>query len=136
MTPRIRFVSFVSFVGLRVREQELLRLGISLPGLENRHAAVAELPALGLLTMAGRLPSEWSCSYHEVDKWEQRLVDQITDEDPCIVAISALTASVKEAYGFSNALRKRGIPTVIGGLHATACPDVRIFTFFHPGIFT
>jgi len=123
MTPRSRSVSFVSFVGLRVREQELLRLGISLPGLENRHAAVAELPALGLLTLAGRLPSEWSCSYHEVDKWEQRLVDQITDEDPGIVAISALTASVKEAYGFSNALRKRGIPTVIGGLHATACPD-------------
>ncbi|MGC2672570.1 MAG: cobalamin-dependent protein, partial [Candidatus Acidiferrum sp.] len=69
------------------------------------------------------MPSEWSCSYHEVDKWELTLVDQITDEDPCIVAISALTASVKEAYGFSNALRKRGIPTVIGGLHATACPD-------------
>lgn len=123
MTPRNRYVSFVSFVGLRVREQELLRLGISLPGLENRHAAVAELPALGLLTLAGRLSSEWSCSYHEVDSWERTLVDQIADGQPCLVAISALTASVKEAYGFSNALRKRGIATVIGGLHATACPD-------------
>jgi radical SAM superfamily enzyme YgiQ (UPF0313 family) len=123
MTPRDRYVSFVSFVGLRVREQELLSLGISLPGLANRRAAVAELPALGLLTLAGRLPSEWGCSYHEVDKWEQALVDQITDRHPCLVAVSALTASVKEAYGFSNALRKRGIATVIGGLHATACPE-------------
>lgn len=123
MTPRDRYVSFVSFVGLRVRERELLSLGISLPGIANRHAAVAELPALGLLTLAGRLPSGWDCSYHEVDKWEQTLVDQIAGENPCLVAISALTASVKEAYGFSNALRKRGIATVIGGLHATACPE-------------
>ena len=123
MTARNRHVSFVSFVGLRVREQELLSLGVTLPGLASRRAAVAELPALGLLTLAGRLPSEWSCSYHEVDKWEQTRVDQIADERPCLVAISALTASVKEAYGFSNALRKRGIATVIGGLHATACPD-------------
>jgi len=123
MTPRNRHVSFASFVGLRIREQELLSLGISLPGLADRHAAVAELPALGLLTLAGRLTTEWSCSYHEVDKWQQSLVDRIADEHPCLVAISALTASVGEAYGFSGALRKRGIATVIGGLHATACPD-------------
>lgn len=123
MDTRNRFVSFVSFVGLRIREQELLSLGITLPGLANRRAAVAELPALGLLTLAGRLSPEWDCSYHEVNEWEQTLVDQIAGEDPCLVAISALTASVEEAYGFSNALRKRGIATVIGGLHATACPD-------------
>ena len=123
MTPRDRYVSFVSFVGLRVREQELLSLGISLPGLTNRRAAVAQLPALGLLTLAGRLPSEWDCSYHEVDKWDQTLVNQIASGRPCLVAISALTASVKEAYRFSSALRQRGIATVIGGLHATACPE-------------
>jgi radical SAM superfamily enzyme YgiQ (UPF0313 family) len=123
VTGRNRHVALVSFVGLRVREQELLSLGIILPGLENRRAAVAELPALGLLTLAGRLPCEWRCSYHEVDRWDQTLVDQIADECPCLVAISALTASVKEAYRFSNAVRKYGIGTVIGGLHATACPE-------------
>jgi len=108
-------------VGLRVREQELLALGISLPGLGNRRAAVAELPALGLLTLAALMPPEWTCSYHEVDKWEEALIDQIAEEQPCLVAVSALTASIKEAYSFCNALRARGLPSVIGGLHATAC---------------
>lgn len=116
-------MTLVSFVGLRVRAEELLALGLRLPGLEKRRKAVAELPALGLLTLAGLMPSDWSCSYYEVDKWEQSLVDQIAEQQPCLVAVSALTASVNEAYGFCGALRRRGIPTVIGGLHATACPS-------------
>jgi radical SAM superfamily enzyme YgiQ (UPF0313 family) len=118
---RNRHVSFVSFVGLRVREVELLALGISLPGLGNRRGAVAELPALGLLTLAALMPPEWTCSYHEVDKWEEPLIDEIAEEKPILVAVSALTASIKEAYAFCNALRARGIPSVIGGLHATTC---------------
>jgi radical SAM superfamily enzyme YgiQ (UPF0313 family) len=118
---RKRHVSFISFVGLRVRERELLALGITLPGLGKRRAAVAELPALGLLTLAGLMPPDWTCSYHEVDQWEEALVDLIYEEQPCLVAISALTASIKEAYSFSRTLRARGILTAIGGLHATAC---------------
>jgi radical SAM superfamily enzyme YgiQ (UPF0313 family) len=125
-TSRNRHVAFVSFSGLRVREQELLALGIQLPGLGNRRAAVAELPALALLTLAGRLPPHWTCSYHEVDKWDERLVDGISDERPCVVAVSALTAAVNEAYGFCRAIRNRGMRNVIGGLHATACPDEAI----------
>jgi arylsulfatase A-like enzyme len=39
-----RHVSFVSFAGLRVREEELLALGITLPGLGDRKAAVGQLP--------------------------------------------------------------------------------------------
>lgn len=116
-------VAFVSFVGLRVREEELAELGISLPGLGNRLAAVAELPALGLLTLAAQIPPGWTCSYHEVDKWSEQLVDKISHESPCVVAISALTASILEAYGFSDTLRRRGMFTAIGGLHATACPN-------------
>ena len=122
MRSRSRHISFVSFVGLRVRERELLALGIRLPGLGNRRAAVAELPALSLLTLAGMMPPEWTCSYHEVDRWDGALVDRIVEEQPCLVALSALTASINEAYGFSAALRRREIRTVVGGLHATACP--------------
>ena len=108
-------------MGLRVRQRELLALGINLPGLGRRRTAVAELPALGLLTLAGLTPDDWTCSYHEVDKWEDALIDQIVQENPCFVAVSALTASIREAYSFIDALRIRGVPTVIGGLHATAC---------------
>lgn len=53
MTRTAQHVAFVSFVGLRVREQALLAIGITLPGLTDRQAAVAQLPALGLLTGCG-----------------------------------------------------------------------------------
>ena len=118
-----RHLALVSFSGLRVREQELLEIGITLPGLEKRKAAVAALPALGLLTLAGRMPAGWTCSYHEVDKWDQSIADQIAAEGPTLVAVSALTASIREAYGFCDALRSRRISTAIGGLHVTACPS-------------
>ena len=57
-------VAFVPFTGLRVGELEMLAFGMSLPGLEERGKALGELPALGLLTLAGMLGQEWSCSYH------------------------------------------------------------------------
>ena len=115
-------VTFVSFVGLRVRERELLALGITLPGLGDRKAAVAQLPALGLLTLAGMMPAGWTCSYHEADQWDDAFLDQIVAERPALVAVSALTAGVLEAYAFCAELRKRDVQTVLGGLHATACP--------------
>ena len=54
---------FVALSGFRVREQELLELGMTLPGFANRGAAIAALPALGPLTLAGMLPPDWSCRY-------------------------------------------------------------------------
>jgi radical SAM superfamily enzyme YgiQ (UPF0313 family) len=40
-----------------------------------------------------------------------------------LVAISALTASIEEAYALAAAIRGEGIAVVLGGLHVTACPD-------------
>ena len=57
-------VALVPFTGVRVREAEMLVLGMKLPGLQQRGAALAELPALGLLTLAGLNPDNWSASYH------------------------------------------------------------------------
>jgi hypothetical protein len=48
-------VALVPFTGFRVREADMLALGMTLPGLADRAAAVAQLPALGLLTLA-RIP--------------------------------------------------------------------------------
>ena len=45
-------VAFVPLSGMRVREEELLALGMSLPGLQPRARAIGQLPALGLLTLA------------------------------------------------------------------------------------
>jgi radical SAM superfamily enzyme YgiQ (UPF0313 family) len=115
-------VAMVPFTGFRVREAEMLALGMTLPGLAHRAAAVARLPALGLLTLAGLTPPDWTCSYHEAAQASESLADEVLRQRPTLVALSALTASVEEAYRFSGLLRRRGARVVIGGLHATACP--------------
>ncbi len=116
-------VTFVPLVGFRVREAEMLELGMSLPGLHDRARAIGQLPALGLLTLAGMLPHDWTCDYLPLDTIDQSAVDRILSGHPDLVAISALTASVLDAYRLSEKLRATGVRTVIGGLHATAMPD-------------
>lgn len=116
-------VAFIPLTGLRVRSAEMAELGMSLPGLQQRAAALSELPALGLLTLAGLTPEPWSCSWHAASGGRENLVDVVAETRPTLAAISALTASIDEAYQLSAALKERQIPVVIGGLHATACPE-------------
>jgi radical SAM superfamily enzyme YgiQ (UPF0313 family) len=115
-------VAFVPFTGLRICRPELLELGFSLPGLRRRGAALAELPALGLLTLAGMLPDDWTCSYHPAtDGASESLLETLLAERPTMVAISALTASVESAYVLASGLRAAGVQVVMGGLHVSAC---------------
>jgi radical SAM superfamily enzyme YgiQ (UPF0313 family) len=116
-------VTLVPLVGFRIREAEMLAFGMTLPGLQARGAAIGQLPALGLLTLAGMLPENWTCSYLPVQTVDGEAVDAIIAERPDLVAISALTASTLDAYGLSDRLRAAGLRTVIGGLHATSLPD-------------
>ena len=116
-------VTFVPLTGFRVREPEMLALGMSLPGLRDRARAIAELPALGLLTLAGMTIDPGTSSYLGIEHCTDASIDLIRRDRPDLVAISALTASIEEAYSLCRRLSEEGIPTVIGGLHATACPD-------------
>jgi radical SAM superfamily enzyme YgiQ (UPF0313 family) len=116
-------VTFVPLTGFRLREDELLALGMSLPGLATRANAIGQLPALGLLTLAGMLPEEWTCDYQPATSCDLELIERIAGQRPALVAISALTASIEEAYGLCDRLRERGLRTVLGGLHVTACPE-------------
>lgn len=95
-------VALVPFAGLRVADPELLALGLTLPGLQDRASALAELPALGLVTLAGMLPAHWACSYHPVSEAGDAILDQVLSERPALVAVSALTASIDDAYRFSG----------------------------------
>ena len=116
-------VAFVPLTGFRIVRPELLELGLTLPGLAARGKALAELPALGLLTLAGLLPANWSSSYHAAPAITDDLLQDVIATQPTLVAISALTASAVEAYRVGDRLRTAGCQTVFGGLHATACPD-------------
>lgn len=119
-------VAFVPLTGLRVQAEEILELGMTLPGLRERAEALAALPALGLLTLAGMTPHPWTCSYHQAARPSDETVQEIVRLRPTLAALSALTASIDEAYLLSSALRGQGVPVVLGGLHATACPEEAI----------
>lgn len=116
-------IALAPLTGLRVRSEKVLDLGMTLPGMRKRADALSQIPALGLLTLAGMTPPDWTVSYHDAARWDGALVDAIAATKPTLVAISALTASIEEVYAFSEVLRARRIATVIGGLHATVCPD-------------
>lgn len=53
------------------------------------------------------------------DRFETIPFDEPTD----LVAISVETYTAKRAYQIASAYRKRGVPVVMGGFHATLCPD-------------
>lgn len=116
-------VSLVALSGFRVRDEAMLELGMSMPSLGARAASIGALPALGLLTLGALTPKHWSQAYHEPRAIDDELVEQLAEERPTLVAISALTASIDEAYRLCALLRARHIPTIIGGLHATALPS-------------
>ena len=40
-----------------------------------------------------------------------------------MIAISSYSAQIKEAYQLADNCRDKGVPVVIGGLHATCLPD-------------
>ncbi|MAG94437.1 MAG: hypothetical protein CMJ48_11905 [Planctomycetaceae bacterium] len=116
-------VAFVTLSGFRVREQQLLELGMQLPGLQQRAAAIGALPALGPLTLAGLTPEHWTCSYHAVPRCDDALVETLVGQRPTLVAVSALTASIEEAYELCTRLRAENIRAAIGGLHASVHPS-------------
>lgn len=115
-------LALVALSGFRIREPEMLALGMRLPALAQRAGAVGALPSLGLLTLAGMTPPHWEVSYHETPRVTDELVHAIVSGGPTLVALSALTASILEAYALADRLRAEGLRVAIGGLHVTSCP--------------
>jgi len=113
-------IGFIAMSGVRVQDEELLALGLTLPGFVERSEVIASLPSLGLLTLAALTPDDIEVSYHEVDKIER---DRIPDLGFDLVAISTMTAQALDAYTLADEFREAGISVVIGGLHATCVPD-------------
>ncbi len=46
-------LGLVAMSGVRAHNEELTRLGLTLPGFVERNKIIASLPSLGLLTLAG-----------------------------------------------------------------------------------
>jgi radical SAM superfamily enzyme YgiQ (UPF0313 family) len=106
--------------GVRCRNEELLAMGLTLPGFVERSRVIASLPSLGLLTLAGMTPKEVELTYVEVPE-PATLAELPGDYDA--VAISSFTAQIKEAYELADRYRAAGVTVLMGGLHVTARPE-------------
>jgi radical SAM superfamily enzyme YgiQ (UPF0313 family) len=113
-------IGLIAMSGVRACDEELTRLGFSLPGFVERSKTIASLPSLGLLTLAGMTPDRHECVYEEVE--DLRKLEELPDGFD-LVAISSFTAQIREAYALADRYRARGVPVVIGGLHASVLPD-------------
>ena len=78
-------IGLIAMSGVRVCDDELLRLGLTLPGFVERSKTIASLPSLGLLTLAGMTPSKHDVLYIEVPDLSE--VDGVPGEFD-LVAIS------------------------------------------------
>ena len=55
--------------------------------------------------------------------YDDRLEPIPFDEPTDLVAISVETYTAKRAYQIASEYRRRGVPVVMGGFHATLCPE-------------
>ncbi len=77
----------------------------------------APFPPLSLLQVAALSPPEV-----HVTLVDEAVRDVDLGASPDLVGITAFTSSAPRAYEISSAFRARGIPVVLGGMHASACP--------------
>lgn len=112
-------VALISMSGVRVRSEELGKLGVSLPGFVQRGKVIASLPSLAALTLAAVTPPDVQFDYLEVD--DVKAHGLRSDYD--LIGLSSFTAMAYETYELADRYRAAGIPVVIGGLHATLMPE-------------
>lgn len=75
---------------------------------------------LSLLTLANVVPLHW-----EVNVVDENVRTPDYDEfpRPDLVGITAFTSQATRAYQLSRYFRDRGVPVVLGGIHASMCAD-------------
>jgi radical SAM superfamily enzyme YgiQ (UPF0313 family) len=113
-------IGLIAMSGTRACDEELMKIGLTLPGFIERSKVIASLPSLGLLTLAGMTPAEHECCYIEVTDIRTQLQ---LPSDFDLVAISSFSAQIFEAYELADNYRAKGIPVVMGGLHVSVLPQ-------------
>jgi len=75
---------------------------------------------LGLLTVAALTPGDWDVTV--IDE-NLGLRDYDSMLRPDLVGITAFTSQASRAYELAGQFRSRGVPVVMGGIHASMCPQ-------------
>lgn len=112
-------LGLIAMSGVKAENEEITKLGLTLPGFVERGKVIASLPSLGLLTLASLTPSEFEIDYIEIID----IQDEETLRPYDIVAISSFTAQIKQAYILADRYRAMGTKVLMGGLHVSALPD-------------
>jgi radical SAM superfamily enzyme YgiQ (UPF0313 family) len=114
-------IGFIAMSGVRAHNEELTRLGLTLPGFVDRNRIIASLPSLGLLTLAGMTPRDrFKVEYHEIADL-RKLPELSTNFD--LVALSTFTAQFYEACDVADYFRSRGVAVVMGGITVSSLVD-------------
>jgi len=83
---------------------------------------VFKYPPLGLLSVAAVTPPDIEITLTDENVEANVNYDKYVD----LVGISVMTSSAPRAYEIADEFRKRGVPVVLGGPHATFMPDEAI----------
>lgn len=113
-------IALIAMSGVRVRNQELVNLGVTLPQFVNRGKVVASLPSLGLLTVAALTPPDIEVEYIEYDDLPPEDVELKRYD---LVGISSFSARIDAAYRLADRYRAMFVPVVLGGIHVTLMPE-------------
>jgi radical SAM superfamily enzyme YgiQ (UPF0313 family) len=113
-------IGFLAMSGLRAHDAELVRLGLTLPGVIQRGQVVASLASLGLLYLAAVTPPGHESHYFEAESDGTEPPDVYECD---LVAISTFSAQVFEAYAIADRLRAKGVRVAMGGLHVSVRPE-------------
>ncbi|MDP2731484.1 MAG: radical SAM protein [Dehalococcoidales bacterium] len=113
-------VGLMALSGVRVRNEKLAKLGVTLPQFVSRGKVIAQLPSLSLLIIASVTPDDVEVDYVEVPD-----ASQVKELNPSydLVAITSYSAQIYEAYELARRYKDAGIPVVIGGTHVIAEPE-------------
>ncbi len=113
-------IGFIAMSGVRAHNEELTKLGLTLPGFVERNKIITSMPSLGLLTLAGLTPDCFEIEYCEIADLKQ--LDSLPEHFD-VVAISTFTAQLKEAYLVADFYESRKIPVVMGGIPVSSLAD-------------
>jgi len=77
----------------------------------------SRFPPIGLGIIAALTPGSWEVKLID-ENWEP-----FTYQEADLVGITAFTASANRAYEIASLYRQQGVPVIMGGIHASMCPD-------------
>lgn len=99
-----------------------MKLALIYPGMGKRpgqrYIRTWQMEPLPSAALAGLTPTGVDITFHD-DRMEPIPYDVPVD----LAAISVETYTARRAYQIASEYRARGVPVVMGGFHATLCPD-------------